>query len=151
MLDVIHQGRTGRHWRGNQIIALSNGCKNWNPFLLICRWLDGISMDFPYAPDCKADKFVPHLSGLLVLPPGCTWCVDPVVRFIDSPIFRVKNRGDFSPFFDQMTQKNDGSKLVKIPFCPGCILLTPFTFCMEGAHIAAQRQQWLSRRGSPNG
>ena len=28
----------------------------------------------------------------------------------------------------------------------GCILLTPFTFCMEGAHIAAQRQQWLSRR-----
>ncbi|CAE7307013.1 DTX46 [Symbiodinium natans] len=27
-----------------------------------------------------------------------------------------------------------------------CILLTPFAFCMEGAHIAAQRQQWLSRR-----
>ena len=28
----------------------------------------------------------------------------------------------------------------------GGILLTPFTFCLEGAHIAAQRQRWLFRR-----
>lgn len=34
--------------------------------------------------------------------------------------------------------------------CWGCILLTPFTFCMEGAHIAAQRQQSLSRSLLPS-
>lgn len=37
-------------------------------------------------------------------------------------------------------------KAVPVVSLSCCILLTPFTFCMEGAHIAAQRQQWLSRR-----
>jgi len=26
------------------------------------------------------------------------------------------------------------------------VLSTPYSFCLEGAHIAAQRQRWLSQR-----
>lgn len=32
-----------------------------------------------------------------------------------------------------------------IPLCL-CVLAAPYAFCLEGAHIAAQRQRWLSQR-----
>lgn len=43
---------------------------------------------------------------------------------------------------------HDSAVLSAVPVVPlcCCLLLTPFTFCIEGAHIAAQRQRWLSRR-----
>ncbi|CAJ1356127.1 unnamed protein product [Effrenium voratum] len=43
---------------------------------------------------------------------------------------------------------DDAQVLAAVPLAPGlcCIMLTPFTFCLEGAHIAATRQRWLSQR-----
>mmetsp|Transcript_141578 Transcript_141578/g.394624 ORF Transcript_141578/g.394624 Transcript_141578/m.394624 type:complete len:569 (+) Transcript_141578:65-1771(+) len=38
--------------------------------------------------------------------------------------------------------------LARVPVMPLCIAVfaTPYAFCLEGAHIAAQRQRWLSQR-----
>ncbi|CAJ1421335.1 unnamed protein product, partial [Effrenium voratum] len=43
---------------------------------------------------------------------------------------------------------DDAQVLAAVPLVPlsCCIMLTPFTFCLEGAHIAATRQRWLSQR-----
>mmetsp|Transcript_11558 Transcript_11558/g.30901 ORF Transcript_11558/g.30901 Transcript_11558/m.30901 type:complete len:598 (+) Transcript_11558:60-1853(+) len=42
----------------------------------------------------------------------------------------------------------DPAVLAAVPVLPLClcVLATPYAFCLEGAHIAAKRQRWLSQR-----